>query len=83
VEQVQGHQGRLGVAREDVHIVALGRGHLLPLLDLFHRGQQVAQRRGLLEAHLFGGRFHARAKAARRSPCRPSSNSFTSRTAPA
>ncbi len=44
VEQVERHQRRLGVAGEDIDVVALGRGHLLPFFHLFHGRQQVAQR---------------------------------------
>ena len=84
VEEIERHQRRLGVDREDIDVVALGRGHLLALLDLFHGGDQVAQSGGFLEAHLLAGGFHADAHI--RAPdrvWRPSRNRRTSRTAAA
>ena len=50
VEQIDGDQRRLGVAGEDVGIVALGGGHLLALFHLFDGGEQIAERGGFLEA---------------------------------
>ena len=65
VEQIERHQRRLGVNRENIDVVALGRSHLLPLFDLFDGGDQVAQSGRLLEAHLLAGRLHANAHVAR------------------
>ncbi len=65
VKQVQRHQRRFRVAAENVDIVALGGRHLLPLFDLFHRGQQVAQRGRFLEPHFARRRFHPPTQLAR------------------
>ena len=82
VEQVERHQRRLGVAGEDIDVVALGRGHLLPLLDLFHRGEQIAQRRRPLRSASLRAAASMRARRPRaRSVWRPSRKSRTSRTA--
>ncbi len=82
VEQVERHQRRLGIHREDIDVVALGGGHLLALFDLFHGGDQVAQRRPLLRSASPGWQPPCGARRSRaRSLCRPSRKSRTSRTA--
>ena len=59
VKQVERHQRRFGIRSENVDVVALGGGHLLALFDLFDGGEQVAQRRGFLEAHFVRCALHA------------------------
>src|ERR1022692_1586030 len=62
VEDIQRHQRRLGVDGENIDIVALGRGHLLALVEFLHGGQQVAQRAGFFEPRGLRRGFHTGAQ---------------------
>ena len=84
VEQVGGHQRRLGMVSQDVDVLAFGGGDLLLLLHLFHGGDQIAQSGRFFKARRLRTPVCIRPRNSRaRSLWRPSRNSFTSRTAAA
>ena len=82
VEEVQRHQRRLGVAAEDVDVVALGRRHLLPLVRSLPPWPAGRAATAASSKRISPDAASMRARSSRaRSLCRPSRNSRTSRTA--
>ena len=63
MEEIHGHQRRLRVPGQHVDVVPLRGGNFLAFFDLGERAQQVAIRRGLLEAFGVGSLHHARFEA--------------------
>src|SRR5712692_11748742 len=59
VEQVHGHQVPVLVEPEDIHVLAAGGGHFLPLAELFDGPDQVAVAPGLLVLLSLGAAYHA------------------------
>jgi hypothetical protein len=64
VEQIGRHQRRLGVASENVDVLAFGGGDLLLLLHLLHGRDQIAQPAASSKRCPFGCLAHARAQIA-------------------
>ena len=58
MKEIDGDERRLCVKGEDVRIISLHGGHLLLLLHLLHRRDEVAEIGCLLEAHVLGGIVH-------------------------
>ena len=65
VEEVDGDQRRLGIAGQDIGVIAAGCRHLLALFHLFHGDEQIAQTARFLEAHFVGSLLHALAQLGR------------------